>query len=461
MAYATINPTTGEQLATFLEHNSEEVETALATAQSAYGKWRCLSYAERAAIVNRAAEIMRERTDEFSKLITLEMGKIYQEAVGETQLSADILSYYAENAETFLVPELLSQKDGEAVVISQPIGVLFGIEPWNFPYYQLARFVAPNLMAGNTVIIKHAPSVPQCANLFEKLFVDAGAEPGVYTNLRLSDEQAGKVIADERVKGVAVTGSDRAGSAVASQAGKAMKRSTMELGGSDPFIVLEDANFDKALEWALWSRLLNCGQGCVCAKRFIIAEPLYDRFLAGAQKVVATIKAGDPMQKDTNIGPLASGKQRDTLVDQVSRSVKAGATLITGGKAVDGPGFFFEPAILTDIKKGNPAYSEEFFGPVFLMFKVKDEAEAVALANDTLFGLASTVFSVDKERAARVAAQIDAGMVFINHPAWTAPDLPFGGVKHSGYGRELSRLGIQEFVNKKLIRTLDAGSEVL
>ena len=207
--------------------------------------------------------------------------------------------------------------------------------------------------------------------------------------------------------------------------------------------------------------MLNCGQGCVCAKRFIIAEPLYDRFLAGAQKALATIKAGDPMQKDTNIGPLASGKQRDTLVDQVDRSVKAGATLVTGGKAVDGPGFFFEPAILTDIKKGNPAYSEEFFGPVFLMSKVKDEAEAIALANDTLFGLASTVFSEDKERAARVAAQIDAGMVFINHPAWTAPDLPFGGVKHSGHGRELSRLGIQEFVNKKLIRTQDAPSQAL
>ena len=291
--------------------------------------------------------------------------------------------------------------------------------------------------------------------------MDAGAEPGVYTNLRLSDEQAGKVIADERVKGVAVTGSDRAGSAVASQAGKAMKRSTMELGGSDPFIVLDDANLDKALKWALWSRLLNCGQGCVCAKRFIIAEPLYDRFLAGAQQGIATTKVGDPMQKDTNIGPLASGKQRDTLVDQVDRSVKAGATLVTGGKAVEGPGFFFEPAILTDIKKGNPAYAEEFFGPVFLMFKVKDEAEAIALANDTLFGLASTVFSEDKERAARVAAQIDAGMVFINHPAWTAPDLPFGGVKHSGYGRELSRLGIQEFVNKKLIRTQDAPSQAL
>jgi succinate-semialdehyde dehydrogenase/glutarate-semialdehyde dehydrogenase len=461
MAYDTINPATGEQLATFPEHTAVEVEAALTTAQKAYGNWRRLSYVQRAAIVNRAAEIMRERSDEFSKLITLEMGKVYQEAVGETQLSADILSYYAENAEAFLAPEPLSQKDGEAIVVSQPIGILFGIEPWNFPYYQLARFVAPNLMAGNTVIIKHAPSVPQCANLFEQLFLEAGAELGVYTNLRLSNDQAASVIADERVKGVAVTGSDRAGSAVASEAGKAMKGSTMELGGSDPFLVLDDANFEKALEWALWSRLLNCGQGCVCAKRFIVAESLYDRFLAGAQKALATTKIGNPMQKDTNLGPLASEKARDTLIDQVNRSVKAGATLVMGGKAVDGPGFFFEPAILTGIEKGNPAYSEEFFGPVFLMFKAKTEEEAIALANDTPFGLASTVFSEDKDRAARVAAEIDAGMVFINHPAWTAPDLPFGGVKQSGYGRELSRLGIQEFVNKKLIRTQDAASQAL
>jgi succinate-semialdehyde dehydrogenase/glutarate-semialdehyde dehydrogenase len=240
-----------------------------------------------------------------------------------------------------------------------------------------------------------------------------------------------------------------------------MKPSTMELGGSDPFLVLDDANFEKALEWALWSRLLNCGQGCVCAKRFIVAESLYDRFLAGAQKALATTKIGNPMQKDTNLGPLASEKARDTLIDQVNRSVKAGATLVMGGKAVDGPGFFFEPAILTGIEKGNPAYSEEFFGPVFLMFKAKTEEEAIALANDSPFGLASTVFSEDKDRAARVAAEIDAGMVFINHPAWTAPDLPFGGAKHSGYGRELSQLGIQEFVNKKLIRTQDAASQAL
>jgi succinate-semialdehyde dehydrogenase / glutarate-semialdehyde dehydrogenase len=461
MAYATINPATGEQLATFPEHTAVEVEAALATAQKAFGNWRRLSYVQRAAIVNRAAEIMRERSDEFSKLITLKMGKVYQEAVGETQFSADILSYYAENAEAFLALEPLSQKDREAIVVSQPIGILFGIEPWNFPYYQLARFVAPNLMAGNTVIIKHAPSVPQCANLFEQLFLEAGAEPGVYTNLRHSNDQAAGVIADERVKGVAVTGSDRAGSAVASEAGRAMKRSTMELGGSDPFLILDDANFEKALEWALWSRLLNCGQRCVCAKRFIIAESLYDRFLASAQKALATTKIGNPMQRDTNLGPLASEKARNTLIDQVNRSVKAGATLVRGGKGVDGAGFFFEPAILTGIEKGNPAYSQEFFGPVFLIFKAKTEEEAIALANDTPFGLASTVFSEDKGRAARVATEIDAGMVFINHPAWTAPDLPFGGVKHSGYGRELSRLGIQEFVNKKLISTQDAASQAL
>ena len=461
MAYETINPATGERLKTFPEHTQQEIENALATAVAAYSRWRRLSFDARAKVIRRAADLMKERVDEFSQLITLEMGKLIEESRGETLLSADILTYYADNAEKFLAPASLPQKDGSATVVSEPIGVLFGIEPWNFPYYQLARFVAPNLMAGNTIMVKHAPSVPQCANIFAQLFLDAGAEVGVYTNLRLSDEQAAAVIADERVQGVAVTGSDRAGSAVASEAGKAMKRSTMELGGSDPFIVLEDANVDKAIEWAVWSRLLNCGQGCVCAKRFIIVEPLYDRFLAGVLQALRNKPVGDPMMKETKFGPLSSEKARSLLLDQVKRSVQAGATLVTGGTAIDRPGAYFEPGILTNIQKGNPAYTEEFFGPVFLLFKVKDANEAIALANDTPFGLASSIFSEDVAHAQALALDIDAGMVFINHPSWTAPDLPFGGVKHSGYGRELSALGIQEFVNKKLIRTQPASSEAV
>ncbi len=458
MSYETVNPATGEHLASYAEHTPKEVESALRVADRAYHVWRKLGFVERGAIISRAAELFRHKAEELSKLITLEMGKLIDESRSEVQLTADILSYYADNAEAFLAPQRLTQQEGTAQVISQPIGVLFGIEPWNFPYYQLVRFAAPNLMGGNTVIVKHAPSVPQCADAFAQIFLDAGAPKGIYTNLRLSDEQAGTVIADTRIKGVAVTGSDRAGASVASQAGKAMKRSTMELGGSDPFVVLDDANFDDALRWALWSRLLNCGQGCVCAKRFIIAEPLYDRFVEGVKEALSSRRVGDPMEKDTQLGPLASGKARDLLLGQIDRAIQAGATLVAGGKPIDRPGSYFEPAILENIQKDNPAYKEEFFGPVFLMFRVASDDEAIQLANDTPYGLASAVFSQDNERAGRVAREIEAGMVFVNHPAWTAPDLPFGGIKQSGYGRELSSLGIQEFMNKKLIRTKAAAS---
>ena len=355
MAYTTINPATGELLQMFPEHTDAEVEAAITQAQSAYSSWRAKSYGERAAVVRNAAALMRERVEELSAMITLEMGKLIDESRGETQLSADILTYFADNAETFLAPTEIKQKEGTAKVVSQPIGVLFGIEPWNFPYYQLARFVAPNLMAGNTVMVKHAPSVPQCANLFEKLFLDAGAGAGVYTNLRLSNDQSAAVIADKRIQGVAVTGSDRAGSAVAGEAGKAMKRSTMELSGSDPFIVLEDADLAKAIQWAVWSRLLVCGQGCVCAKRFIVVEPLYDAFLAGVKKSIASITPGDPMDKATTYGPLSSSGARDLLMKQIGDAQKAGATVLAGGKPIDRAGFYVEPTILTDISASNPA----------------------------------------------------------------------------------------------------------
>ena len=458
MPYETVNPATGELLASYPEHTPAEVEIALVLADKTYHFWRLLSFVERGAMMSRAADIFRQESEKLSNLITLEMGKLIDESQAEVQLTADILDYYARNSEAFLAPEELPQEEGKAVVVSQPIGVLFGIEPWNFPYYQLVRFAAPNLMAGNTVIVKHAPSVPQCAEAFAQVFLDAGAPKGAYTNLRLSDDQAGTVIKDPRIKGVAVTGSDRAGSSVASQAGKAMKRSTMELGGSDPYMVLDDADFDEALKWAVWSRLLNCGQGCVCAKRFIIADQLYDRFVLGIKEALGSLHAGDPMLKDTKLGPLSSIKARDLLLDQIDRAVKAGATLVVGGKAINRPGSYFEPAVLENIQKGNPAYSEEFFGPVFLMFKCATDDEAIQLANDTPYGLASSVFSQDSDRAQHVASEIEAGMVFINHPAWTAPDLPFGGIKQSGYGRELSSLGIQEFVNKKLVRTQAADS---
>ncbi|ADV82042.1 NAD-dependent succinate-semialdehyde dehydrogenase [Terriglobus saanensis] len=451
MPYESTNPYTGERTMQFPEHTSAQVESAVAQADTCFASWKETSYAQRKSILEKAAKILRSRTDEFANLITLEMGKLIGESRGEVALSADIIDYYAENGESFLAPVQLSPKNGEAVIASAPIGVLFGIEPWNFPYYQLARFVAPNLMAGNVVMVKHAPSVPQCALAFVALFKEAGAPEGAYTNLFVSDEEADRLIDDPRIKGVAVTGSERAGSAVAAQAGRNLKKSTMELGGSDAFIVLEDAEMDKTVEWAVWGRMNNTGQCCVAAKRFIVVESVADVFLAKFQAALQSLIPGDPMEAATTLGPLCSEAALLHLLDQVKRSVSAGAHVLIGGGRLDRKGAFMQPSILTDIKKGTPAYDEEFFGPVALFFRVANEDEAVQLANDSKYGLGGSVFTADTVRGKRIADRIETGMVFINHPTWTAPELPFGGVKNSGYGRELSSLGIQEFVNKKLV----------
>ena len=338
------------------------------------------------------------------------------------------------------------------MVESTPLGVLFGVQPWNFPYYQLARFAAPNLMAGNVVMVKHAGCVPQCAIAFEKLWLEAGAPAGAYTNLPISHDQVNRVIDDARIKGVALTGSVEAGKSVAARAGQNLKKSTMELGGSDAFIVLEDADLDKTVEWAIWAKMNNTGQCCVAAKRLIVVEELFDRFLDKFQRALAALKPGDPMDQATTLGPLSTEAALVQLLGQVERAVAEGATVVMGGERMDRPGSFMQPTILTNIKPGNPAFREEFFGPVALFFRVKNEDEAVALANDSDFGLGGSVFTRDVARGKRVASRVDTGMVFVNHPTWTTPDLPFGGIKNSGYGRELSSMGIQEFVNKKLVR---------
>jgi len=451
MAYESINPYNGKRTKQFAEHTGAELEIAVAQAQACFKTWQTTTFAERAAVLSKAALILRSRAEEFASLITLEMGKLIAESRGEVALSADIIDYYAQHAEEFLAPQQLVPHSGEATIESSPIGVLFGIEPWNFPYYQLARFVAPNLMAGNVVMVKHAPSVPQCALAFVALFKEAGAPDGAYTNLFLSNDQAESLIDDPRIKGVALTGSERAGSVVAAQAGKNLKKSTMELGGSDAFIVLEDAELDKTVEWAVWGRMNNTGQCCVAAKRFIVVDNIADQFITKFQAALETLTPGDPMDSSTTLGPLCSESALLNLLDQVKRSVAAGARLIMGGSRVDRTGAFMQPSILTDIKKGTPAYVEEFFGPVALFFRVANEEEAIVLANDSKYGLGGSVFTADIERGKSVASRIDTGMVFVNHPTWTAPELPFGGVKNSGYGRELSSLGIQEFVNKKLV----------
>jgi succinate-semialdehyde dehydrogenase/glutarate-semialdehyde dehydrogenase len=451
MAYQSVNPYDGKILKTFEELTDKQLETALATAATCFESWRHTTFAERAAVVAKASSIMRARIDEFARPVTLEMGKLIDQARGEVMLSADIIDYYAKNAERFLAPEHLKPSSGEAEVESSPFGVLFGVQPWNFPYYQLARFAAPNLMAGNVVMVKHAGCVPQCAIAFEKLWMEAGAPVGAYTNLLISHDQVNRVIDDPRIKGVALTGSVAAGKSVAGRAGLNLKKSTMELGGSDAFIVLEDADLDQTVKWAVWGKMNNTGQCCVAAKRFIVVEELADRFLGKFQTALAALKPGDPMDETTTLGPLSTEAALVQLLAQVEGAVAGGAKLVMGGKRIDRPGAFMQATILTNIKPGNPAFREEFFGPVALFFRVKNEDEAVALANDSDFGLGGSVFTKDIARGKRVASRVDTGMMFVNHPTWTKPDLPFGGIKDSGYGRELSSMGIQEFVNKKLV----------
>ena len=454
MSYQSTNPYDGKVLQTFEQIDAAQLEQKLKQASDCFENvWRQKTFAERSAVLARAAAILRERPQEFAELITLEMGKLLPQSLGEVALSAAILDYYAEHAERFLAPEKLTPRRGEAMVESSPIGVLFGVEPWNYPYYQIVRFAAPNLMAGNVVMVKHASNVPQCALAFERLMQEAGAPAGAYTNLFISKDQVSQVIDDARIRAVALTGSEAAGAVVAARAGQNLKKTTLELGGSDAFIVLEDADLDKAVKHAISGRMSNSGQACTASKRFIVVDAMADRFLEKFQAALEKFQPGDPMDKQTTLAPLSSKEALKNLLGQVDGAVAGGARVLIGGKRIDGQaGPFMQPTILTDIDKNNPAYKQEFFGPVALFFRVADEDAAVALANDSPFGLGGSVFTQDIERAKRLARRIDTGMVFINSDLTSSPELPFGGVKNSGYGRELSGAGIQEFVNKKLIR---------
>lgn len=452
MAIQTVNPFNNQVVKTFEEMTPQAVDAAIALAEKTFGSWKHTSYEERAAILHRVADLMRKKSTQLAQLITLEMGKLFAQSKGEIALSADIIDYYATNGADFLADKKLEPEYGEAYITSSPIGVLLGVEPWNFPFYQVARFAAPNIMVGNVILVKHASNVPQCAAAIEELFKEAGAPEGLYTNLFLSGSSVSAYVTDDRIKGVSLTGSEKAGASLAEAAGKSLKKSVLELGGSDAFIVLEDANIDQAVEWGVIGRMNNTGQCCVAAKRFIVVEAVADEFLTKFKAKLTGLKVGDPMDETTELGPLSSESAAVELADQVKRSVDAGAKIVLGGKRIDRPGAFMETTILTDIKPGMAAYHEELFGPVASFYRVKDEKEAIQLANDSPFGLGGSVFTSDKNRGKNVAAQIDTGMVFINHPTWTQPDLPFGGTKHSGYGRELSSLGIEEFVNKKLVR---------
>jgi len=452
MPYQSVNPFNGEILRAFDQHTDRQMEQMLGIADRTFREvWSRKPIRERAKVIGKSAFLMLEQKEKFARLATLEMGKRIAESRGEVELSASILKYYAENAETFLASRPLNSIAGEAYIEYSPLGVLIGVQPWNYPYYQLARFAAPHLMSGNVMLVKHAPGVPQCAIAFEQLFVEAGAPAGVYTNVFLSNDQVAKLIDDPRTRGVALTGSERAGESLASRAGKNLKKSTMELGGSDAFIVLEDYDLADAVKMAVVGRIGNAGQTCIGAKRFIFVGPRLKEFLAMFRAALESLRIGDPLDETTTLGPLSSEAALTLLLRQVDEAVAHGAKILTGGKRVNRKGSFMEPTILTNITPDNPAYKQEFFGPVALILSAKDEEEAIAIANDSPFGLGGSIYTKDIEHGKRVASRIETGMVFINYPSVSTADLPFGGIKRSGYGKELSDLGIQEFVNKKLI----------
>ena len=452
MPIQTVNPFTNELVKSFQEMTAHQVETAIATADTAFQTWRTSTYKERANLLHKVAALMREKKATLAQMITLEMGKLIAESEGEIDLSANIFDYYADNGEAFLADTILKVEHGEAFVRNSPVGVILGVEPWNFPFYQVARFAAPNVMIGNVVLVKHASNVPQCGVTIENLFKEAGAIEGIYTNLLIPGSKMDDLMSDKRIKGAALTGSEAAGGLLATAAGKNLKKCVLELGGSDAFIVLEDADMDKTIDWAVVARMNNTGQCCIAGKRFIVVESIADEFLEKFKAKLEVLKVGDPTDRTTQLGPLSSEDAAVNVEDQVNRSVAAGAKLALGGKRINRKGAFMEATILTDIKPDMPAYYEELFGPVVSFYRVKDEQAAIKLANDSPFGLGGSVFTSDIERGKKVADQIDTGMVFINHPTWTKEYLPFGGTKGSGFGRELSELGIKEFVNKKLIR---------
>ncbi|OUY05675.1 NAD-dependent succinate-semialdehyde dehydrogenase [Acinetobacter populi] len=457
MAYASVNPYTGETLKTFPNATEQEVKQAIDAAYETFLQWRETSFAERAAILNKAASILRHETDKYAKYLTVEMGKLFSEAKLETILSAEILEYYAKNAEKLLAPEKLptDAQGVEAELYHEPQGVLLAIEPWNFPFYQIARILAPQLSAGNTVLLKHASNVPQSANVFEQLMLEAGLPKGGFKNLYLAHEHTSLVLNDPRVCGVALTGSEAAGAIVAAEAGKALKKATLELGGADAFVVLEDADLQKTVDWAVMGRHWNGGQVCVSSKRLIVVDAIYDKFLELYKAGVAKLKAGDPMDPETTLAPLSSQKAADDLKKQIEEAKAAGAEVEVIGAAVPEQGAFVQPVLMTNLHENNEARHWEFFGPVTQLYRAKDEADAIRIANDTPFGLGGSVFTKDHARGVNVAKQIYTGMVYINHPTMVKADLPFGGVKHSGFGRELIGLGIKEFVNHKLIGVAD------
>ncbi|MGP5648061.1 NAD-dependent succinate-semialdehyde dehydrogenase [Psychrobacter celer] len=451
--YQVNNPATGEVEATYPAASEQDIQNAIEQADSAYQDWCQVSFDERSALLHKVADLYLERQDTLARIVATEMGKPVAQAKGEIGLVAEIYRYYADNAEQLLAPSTIEVDSGRASVEKHPVGALLGIMPWNYPHYQVARFAAPNLMAGNTIILKHAPQCPKTAEAIVDILKDAGLPKGVYNNVFATNEQAATIIEDPRVQGVSLTGSERAGQAVAKIAGGALKKVVLELGGSDAFIVAADADIEQAVKGAISGRFGNTGQACNAAKRLIVIESVYDKFVEGFTNAVRDMTLADPLDERTFIGPMSSKAAATNLQAQLDSAIKAGATvLVEGGMIKDKPGAWFAPAVLTDVDESMDVYREELFGPVAVVYKARDIEHAIQIANDVPFGLGASIQTQDADLATDIADKLDVGMVTINAPSGSEANTPFGGVKRSGFGRELGTLGITEFLNHKLIR---------
>jgi succinate-semialdehyde dehydrogenase/glutarate-semialdehyde dehydrogenase len=456
VSIATINPATGETLRTFAPHSDAAVNESLDRGYAAFRRHRLTSFAERATHMRKAADILKAECSELGRLMTVEMGKPIKAAVAEAEKCATACSYYADNAQKFLADQPVEMEGGESWVAFQPLGVVLAIMPWNFPFWQVFRFAAPALMAGNVGLLKHASNVPQCALAIEDILRRAGFVKGAFQTLLIGSDKVDGIIADPRVAAVTLTGSEGAGRAVAATAGRNLKKTVVELGGSDPFIVMPSSDIESAVSTAVTARMINNGQSCIAAKRFIIHARIYDDFLRSFVARVAKVRVGDPMDEQTELGPLATAVIRDELDQQVRASVSAGAKLLTGGKKLEGDGFYYAPTVLADIPDDAPAAREELFGPVASVFRAKDISEAIAIANGTPFGLGASAWTNDRKERDQFVAEIESGLLFINGMVASDARLPFGGVKNSGFGRELGGFGIREFVNIKSVRVVEA-----
>ena len=451
MAIASINPTTGETIRTYNGMTAEEAAAAVAQTHQTWLAWRKTSFAARAEPLRKTGAILRQRKDELAKLMALEMGKPLKQGVAEAEKCAWVCDHYAEHAEAYLAPDVVKTEAARSYVAFEPLGVVLAVMPWNFPLWQVYRFAAPALMAGNTGVLKHASNVSGCALAIEEIFAQAGFPAGAFRTLLIGNPQVRAVIEHPLVRAVTLTGSTPAGKAVAAQAGAVLKKTVLELGGSDPYLVLEDADLDQAAPICARSRLINGGQSCIAAKRFIVVEPALAGFTERFVSFMKAQKVGDPLVPGTDVGPLARHDLRDELHRQVVASVERGARVLLGGEVPEGRGAFYPPTVLTDVRPGTPAYDDELFGPVAAIIRAKDEQDAVRIANDSPFGLGAAVFTRDPDRGERVARALEAGSTFINGPVVSDPRLPFGGIKESGYGRELGSYGIKEFVNAKTV----------